>query len=157
MRCCDQGAPIRERLTANRSVIILQGEPNQHGTCMPRRTTHTKHSPPRLELQEPAQRHMVSQAQRETTKSKHVHSQFSATTRLTPGVRCRFMYFRSKAVLGLQVSTTSYSQHAVSTVQSPISTADNGTVLNRHRWGYTFPHPVFHPIFSILNMITHIK
>ena len=73
MRCCGQGAHIRERLTANRFDLTLQGGPNQHGTHMPRRTTRTNHSPPRLELQEPAQRHMVSRAQRETTKSKHMH------------------------------------------------------------------------------------
>ena len=73
MRCCDQGAHIRERLTANRSDLTLQGGPNQHGTYLPRRTIHANHSPPRLELQEPAQRHMVSRAQRETTKSKHMH------------------------------------------------------------------------------------
>ena len=60
MRCCDQGAHIRKRLTANRFDLTLQGEPNQHGTRMPRRTTHTNHSPPRLELQEPVQRHMRS-------------------------------------------------------------------------------------------------
>ena len=72
LRCdaVDQGAHIRERLTANRSDLIMQREPNQHGTRMPHRTTRTNHSPPRLELQEPAQRHMVSRAQRETTKSK---------------------------------------------------------------------------------------
>ena len=81
MRCCDQGAHIRERLTANRFDLTLQGGPNQHGTRMPRQTTRTNHSPPSLELQEPAQRHMVSRAQRETTKSKHMHFQFSATTR----------------------------------------------------------------------------
>ena len=73
MRCCDQGAHIRERLAANRSDLTLQGEPNQHGTQRPRRTPRTNLSPPRLELQEPAQRHMVSRAQRETTKSKHMH------------------------------------------------------------------------------------
>ena len=49
------------------------------------------------------------------------------------------LYFRSKAVLGLPVSTTSYSRHAVSIVQSLISTADNGTILNQHRRSYTFP------------------
>ena len=139
------------RDTANRSDLTLQGGPNKHGTQKPRRTPRTNLSPPRIELQEPAQRHMVSRAQRETTKSKHMHPQFSATTRLAPGVGCGFLYFRSKAVLGLPVSTTSYSRHAASTIQSPISTADNGTVLNRHRWGYTFPHPVSHPIPSILN------
>ena len=118
MRCCDQGAHIRERLTANRFALTLQGGPNQHITYLPRRTIHANHSPPHLELQEPAQRHMVSRAQRETTKSKHMHAQFSATTRLAPGVGCGFLYFRSKAVLGLPVSTTSYSRYAVSTVQS---------------------------------------
>jgi len=73
MRCCDQGAHIRERLTANRSDLTLQGGPNQHGTQKPRRTPRTNLSPPPLELQEPAQRHMVSRAQRETNKNKHMH------------------------------------------------------------------------------------
>ena len=77
----DQGAHIRERLTANRFDLTLQGGPNQHGTQKPRRTPRTELSPPRLELQELAQRHMVSRAQRETTKSKHIHPQLSATTR----------------------------------------------------------------------------
>ena len=79
---CDQGVHIRERLMANQSDLTLQGGPNQHGTHMSRRTTRTNHSPPRLELQQPAQRHIVSRAQCETTKSKHMHPQFSATTRL---------------------------------------------------------------------------
>ena len=52
MRCCDQGAHIRERLTANRSDLTLQGGPNQHGMYKPRRTTRTNPSPPRLELQD---------------------------------------------------------------------------------------------------------
>ena len=73
MRRSDQGAHIRERLTANRSDLTLQGGPNQHDTYLSRRTIHANHSPPRLELQEPAQRHMVSRAQRETTKSKYMH------------------------------------------------------------------------------------
>ena len=66
----------------NRSDLTLQGGPNQHGTQKPRRTPRTDLSPPRLELQEPAQRHMVIQAQHEITKSKHMHPHFSATTRL---------------------------------------------------------------------------
>ena len=70
MRRSDQGAHIRERLTANRSDLTLQGGPNQHGTQKPRRTPRTNLSPSLLDLQEPAQRHMVSRAQRETTKSK---------------------------------------------------------------------------------------
>ena len=74
--------PSYPRDTANRSVLTLQGGPNQHSTYLPRRTIHANHSPPHLELQEPAQRYMVSRAQRETTKSKHIHHHFSATTRL---------------------------------------------------------------------------
>ena len=70
MRRSDQGANIRERLTANQFDLTLQGGPNQHGTQKPRRTPRTNLFPLRLELQEPAQRHMVSRAQRETTKSK---------------------------------------------------------------------------------------
>ena len=50
MRCCDQGAHIRERLTAKRSDLTLQGGPNQHGTQKPRRTPRANPSPPRLEL-----------------------------------------------------------------------------------------------------------
>ena len=34
----DQGAHVRERLTANRSDLTLQGGPNQHCTYLPRRT-----------------------------------------------------------------------------------------------------------------------
>ena len=72
MRCCDQGAHIRERLTANRFDLTLQGGPNQHGTQKPHRTPRTNLSPLRLELQEQAQRHIVSRALRETTKSKYM-------------------------------------------------------------------------------------
>ena len=117
MRCCDQGAHIRERLMANRFDLTLQGGPNQHGTQKPRRTPRTNISPPRLELQELAQRHIVSRALRETTKNKHMRHLFSAATRLALGVGCGFLYFRSKAVLGLPVSTTSYSRYAVSTIR----------------------------------------
>ena len=60
LRRSDQCAHIRERLTANRFDLTLQGGPNQHGTYLPRRTIHANHSPPRLELQESTQRHMVS-------------------------------------------------------------------------------------------------
>ena len=51
LRRNDQGAHIRKRLTAKRFDLTLQGEPNQHGTYLPRRTIHANHSPPRLELQ----------------------------------------------------------------------------------------------------------
>ena len=52
MRRSDQGAHVRERLTANRFDLTLQGGSNQHGTQKPRRTTRTYPSPPRLELQD---------------------------------------------------------------------------------------------------------
>ena len=39
-------------------------------------------------------------------------------------------------VVSLPVSTTSSSRHVVSTVQSLINTANNDTVLNRHRRGH---------------------
>ena len=51
MRLGDQGAHIRERLTANRSDLTSQGRPNQHGMHKPRWTTRTNHSSLRLELQ----------------------------------------------------------------------------------------------------------
>ena len=51
MRRSDQGAYVRERLTANRFDLTLQGGPNQHGKHIPRRTTRTNIFPPRLELQ----------------------------------------------------------------------------------------------------------
>ena len=72
MRLGDQGAHVLERLTANRSDLTLQGEPNQHGTSMPHRTTRTNYSPPRLELQEPGQRHIGSRVLCEISKSKHM-------------------------------------------------------------------------------------
>ena len=62
----------------------------------PRRTPRTDLSPPRLELQEPAQRHMVSRAQRETTKSKHMHPRFSATTRLPQELGAGYCTFEAK-------------------------------------------------------------
>jgi len=71
MRRSDQGAHLQERLTANRFDLTLQGGPNQHGTHMSRWTIRTNHSHPHLELQEPSQRHIVSRALRETTKSKY--------------------------------------------------------------------------------------
>jgi len=76
MRCCDRGAHIRERLTANRSDLSLQGGPNQHSTYKLRWTTRTNPSSPRLELQEPGQRHIVSRALREC------HIRFSKQNRM---------------------------------------------------------------------------
>ena len=63
----------------------------------------------------------------------------------TPGVGCGFLYFRSKAVLGLSVSTTSYSRYAVSTIQSPISTSDNDRSLTDSDGAKTTRNPVLLP------------
>ena len=65
---------------ANRFDLTLQGGSNQHGTYLPRRTIRANHSPPRLELQDRPHHHMVSRAQRDTTKSKYMHPQFSIAT-----------------------------------------------------------------------------
>ena len=144
MRYCDQGAHIRERLTVNQSDLTLQGGPNQHGTHRPRRTTRTNHSPPRLELQEPTQQHIVSRALRETAKSKTCNP-FLRGHSTTLGVGCGFLYFRSKAVLGLPVSTTSYSRHAVSTVQTRSTGPDNRRSLTNTDGAKTLRNPILLP------------
>ena len=144
----DHGAHVRERLTANRFDLTLQDGSNQHGTYLPRRTIHTNHSPPRLELQEPAQRHIISRALRETVKSKTCNP-FLRGHSTTLWVGCRFMYFQCMAVLDLSVSTTSYSRHAVSTVQFPISTADNDRSLIDTVGAKTPKNPVLLPYLYI--------
>ena len=128
MRCCDQGAHIREWLTANRFDLTLQGGPNQHGTHKPRRTTHTNHSPPRLELQD---RPTIIWSAELNMRPPKVNTCIPISpwlldySRRWEGV----MYFRSNAVLGLPVSTTSYSRHAVSTIQTRSTGLDNGRSL----------------------------
>ena len=92
---------------------------------------------------------MVSRAQRETTKSNiciPVSPRLLDNPRRSDGV----LYFRSKAVLGLPVSTTSYSRHAVSTIQSPISTADNDRSLIDTDGTKTSRNPVLLPYLHIL-------
>ena len=124
MRCWDQGAHIRERLTANRSDLTLQGGPNQtrHAKAPSDPTHQPFPSPPRTT--EPPHLLIVSRAQRETTKSKYMHPispRLLDYPRRWDGV----LYFRSEAVIGLPISTTSYSQHAVSTVQTRSTGPDN--------------------------------
>ena len=78
----------------------------------------------------------------------------------TLGVGCGFLYFRNKAVLGLPVSTTSYSRYAVSTVQSPISTAENdrslidtdGTKTPRNPVLLSYLHILIIPVRSQLSI-----
>ena len=135
MRLGDQGAHIRERLTANRSDLTLQGGPNQHVTYLPRRTIHANHSPPRLELQELAQRHMVSRAQRETTKSKHMHPQFSATTRPPQELGAGSCTFEARQYSAYRFRLPLTPGMRLVQYQTRSAGPDNGTVLNRHRRG----------------------
>ena len=112
-----QGAHVREWLTANRFDLTLQGAPNQHGTQKPRQTTRTNPSPPRLELQDRPT--IIWLAELNMRPPKVIHASpflcdYSTTPKRWDGV----LYFRNKAVLGLPVSTTSNSRHAVSTVQT---------------------------------------
>jgi hypothetical protein len=113
---------------ANRSDLTLQGVPNQHGTHKPRRTTRTNHSPPHLELQD---RPTIIWSAELNVRPPKVNTCIPISPRLLyyPRRWVEVMYFRSKVVLGLPVSTTSYSRHAVSTIQSPISTANNDRFL----------------------------
>ena len=84
---------------------------------------------------------MVSRAQHETTKS---NTCIPISLRLLDYSRRwdEVLYFRNKAVLGLPVSTTSYSQYAVSTIQTRSTGPDNGTVLNRLGRAKTPRNPV---------------
>ena len=135
MRCCDQDAHIRERLTANRSVLTLQGGPNQHGTYLPRRTIHANHSSPRLELQEPAQRHMVSRAQRETTKSKHIHPNSPRLLDSPQELGAGSCTFEARQYSAYRFRLPPTPGMRLVQYQTRSAGPDNGTVLNRHRRG----------------------
>ena len=117
MRRSDQGAHIRERLTANRFDLTLQGGPNQHGMQKPRWTTRTNPSPPRLELQD---RPTIIWSAELNVRPPKVNICNPISPRLLDYPRRwdGVMYFRGEAVLGLPVSTTSYSRYAVSTIQT---------------------------------------
>ena len=111
-------------------------------------------SPPRTT--EPPHLHIVSRAQREANKSKYMHPQFSATTRLALRGGDEVLYFRSRAVLGLPVSTTSYSRHVFSNVQTRSTGPDNEWSLTDTDRANLFParsqlsFPLLHkPIFHL--------
>ena len=112
--------------------------------------------PSLLQTTEPPHLHIVSRAHRETTKSKYMHPQFSATTRLALRGSDEVLYFRSKVVLGLPVSTISYFRHAVSTVQTRSTGPDNEwSLTDTDRAKHSLPGLQF-SIHLILNIITHI-
>ena len=81
----------------------------------------------------------------------------------TPSVAGRNLNYRCKAVHSLPVSTTSYFRHVVSTVQSSIKRANNGTVLNRHRRRINFSlihnhvQPFLRPVSISFYSTTHFK
>ena len=60
------------------------------------------------------------------------------------------LFFRNKTVLGLPVSTTSYSQYAVITIQTRSTGLDNDTVLNRLGRAKTPRNPVLLPYLYII-------
>src|SRR6185503_17288933 len=137
MRRSDQDAHIRERLTANRFDLTLQGGPNQHGMLKPRRTPHTDLSPPRLELQDRPT--IIWSAELNVRPPKVIYAfRFSATTRPPQEVRW-------SPVLSKQGSTrlTGFDYLLLPACgyysSNMIGRADNGTVLNRHRRNYTSP------------------
>ena len=107
------------RVMANRSDLTLQGGSNQHDTCKPR------DGPLPVNSQRTRRRHPI---------------QHPPTP--TPSVAGRNSNYRCKAVHSLPVSATSYFWYVVSTVQSSINTANNGTVLNRHRRRFPFIHSI---------------
>jgi len=113
----DQCAHVRERLTENRSNLTLQGRPNQHGTYLPRRTIRANHSPPRLELQDRPT--IIWSAELNVSPPKvNICNLISPRLLDYPRRWVGVLYFRGEAVLGLPVSTTSYSRYAVSTIQT---------------------------------------
>ena len=127
---------------ANRSDLTLQGGPNSHDTCKPRRATcvscfHHYHdiwtTPAKTQVKGPS---------RWTPGEPGGDIQSNTRHHPTPSVAGRNSKYRHKAVHSLPVSTTSYFRYVVSTVQSSVIRANNGTVLNRHRWRSTFQ--IFH-------------
>ena len=137
------------RRTADRSDLTLQGGPNQHGTYLPRRTIHANHSPHRLELQD---RPTIIWSAELNVRPPKVNICIPISPRLLDYPRRwdGVMYFRGEAALGLLVSTTSYSRHAASTIQSPISTADNGRSLIDIDEAKTPRNPVLLPYLYIV-------
>ena len=105
------------RATDGESIRFKQGEPNQHGSRMPRRTTRTNHSLPRLELQE---RPTIIWSAELNVRPPKVNISIPNSPRLLDYPRRwdGVLYFRGEAVLDLPVSTTSYSRYAVSTIQT---------------------------------------
>jgi len=123
------------RVTVNRSDLTLQGRPNSHDTCKPRRTrvscSHHYH-----DIWSTSAKTQVKGPSRWTPGEPGEDIQSKTRHHPTPSVAGRNSKYRSKAVHSLPISTTSYFRYVVSTVQSSINTANNGTVLNRHRRGH---------------------
>jgi len=125
------------RVTANRFDLTLQGRPNQHDTCNPvgphASTVSIVTTTSEMRLLKPR----CWAPHGELPENPKVASIQHPPTPM-PTVAGRDSKYRCKVVHSLPVSTTSYFRHVVSTVQSSISSANNGTVLNRHRRRLTF-------------------
>ena len=126
------------RVTANRSDLTLQGGPNSHDTCKPRRATcvscfHHYHdiwtTPAKTQVKGPSWR---------TPREPGGDIQSNTRHHPTPSVAGWNSEYRRKVVHSLPVSTTSYFRYVVTTVQSSVIRANNGTVLNRHGRKFIF-------------------
>ena len=137
MWCCDQGAHIRERLTANRSDLTLQGGPNQHGTQKPRRTPRTDLSPPRLELQDRPT--IIWSAELNMRPPKVIHaSTFLCDYSTTPGGEMESCTFETRQYQAYRFRLP--PTPSMRLVQFKLDQqARQRTVLNRHRRGQTVP------------------
>ena len=155
MRCSDQDAHIWERLTANRFDLTLQGGPNQHGTQKPRWTPRTNFSPSLSRTTEPPHFHIVSRALRETTKSKLMHPNSPRPLDYPKGWE-GVLYFQKEAVLGLSVSTTSYSRYAVSTIQTRSAGPDIERSLTDTDGAKQFPPDLQFHFLSFLKSAAYI-
>ena len=152
----DQGAHARERLTANRFDLTLQGGPNQHGTQKPCRNPRTDLSPPRLELQD---RPTIIWSAELDVRPPKVNICIPTSPRLLDYPRRwdGVLYFWGEAVLGLPVPTTFYSRHAVSTIQTwsagpttvrSLTDTDGATLFSARSQNSIFPF--------LSRLVTHI-
>ena len=126
------------RVTANRSDLTLQGGPNSHDTCKPRRATRVSCFHHYHDIWTTPAKTQVKGPSRWTPGEPGGDIQSNTRHHPTPSVAGRNSKYRHKAVHSLPVSTTSYFRYVVSTVESSVIRANNGTVLNRHRRRSTF-------------------
>ena len=123
---------------ANRSDLTLQGGPNSHDTCKPRRATRVSCSYHYHDIWTTPAKTQVKGPSWWTPGEPGGDIQSNTRHHPTPSVAGRNSEYHRKVVHSLLVSTTSYFRYVVRTVQSSVIRANNGTVLNRHRRRSTF-------------------